>query len=464
MAPSLIAAIVLGMWLSTTSPSSPAPSTAAALGGLSILAIALAAIPRLLSLRVRSFARGPTADYSRIHRLFDRTSRFAGLAPILAFLGLLLGASWLDFVRQFTSAIGSSLLEQTAILAPYFLFQGLWWWGLLPIEGLIDGRTSSRRPADVLHELGGRARRQWGLLLPILAFVLLTQDGIGYLRPDWATDVMAQAVVMAALGFVVTIMAPHLLRLVWTTRPLPAGPLRDRLESIAARHGLRFREILLWDTDQRMVNAVVTGILPCSRYVLLSDALVHRLDPAEIEAIFGHEIGHVAHRHLSFLSFFAVATLVLIATNGDHVAQLWTWALPAGIVGEAIHGLVTLGLVGGFFFVAFGCLSRRFERQADLFGCRVASESLGPGACLEVATFARALHRTASYNGIDPNRPNWRHGSIRDRVIFLQNLAANPRAEQSFQARVRRVRFLITGLLVSGLAASGILWMLFPHD
>lgn len=457
MSPSLIAAIVLGMWLSATNPPSPAPTAGAVLGWLLGEAFFLAAVLRLASHLVISRSRTVPTGQARARRLLHRVSGASTPAVLLAFAWLLLGAGWLDFVRQRTASTGSSLVEQAAILAPYCLLRVICWWGLLPGERAAEGPGVGRLASD-FPALLGRARQQWGLLLPVLAFLLLAQDFVGFLKPDWSTNVTAQVVLMAVLGLTVAACAPHLLRLAWPTRPLPPGPLRDRLEAIAGRHGFRFREILLWDTENRLVNAVVTGILPWSRYVLLSDALVACLDPAEIEAIFGHEVGHVAHRHLSYLVFFAVATLALATTGGEWIASSWTWALPDGMLGEAIHGLVVVTLAGGVFLLVFGFLSRRFERQADLFGCRVASELIGDPERLDIATFSRALHQTAYLNGIDPDRHSWRHGSIRERVGFLAAIASEPLAEQLFQTQIRRIRRIVAVLLLAGLAASSLLF------
>ena len=46
---------------------------------------------------------------------------------------------------------------------------------------------------------------------------------------------------------------------------------------------------------------------------LLSDALIEYLDEHEVAAVFGHEVGHIAHRHLAYFGFFFVASLGVLA-------------------------------------------------------------------------------------------------------------------------------------------------------
>ena len=106
-----------------------------------------------------------------------------------------------------------------------------------------------------------------------------------------------------------------------------------------------------------MVNACVTGILPRFRYVLLSDALIESLTPLEIAAVFGHEIGHIAHRHLLYFGFFFMGSLGVLSVLGELVARCgpWfeqlAWLTPwtPAIVSDVVQGDRALGGPGTVF-------------------------------------------------------------------------------------------------------------------
>jgi STE24 endopeptidase len=219
-----------------------------------------------------------------------------------------------------------------------------------------------------------------------------------------------------------------------------------------------------------MVNACVTGILPGFRYVLLSDALIESLTPLETAAVFGHEIGHVAHRHFLYFAFFFMGSLGVLALLAGLVAQAAPLALglaaflpwnPA-IVNEVFQGFTLLLALGLYFWVIFGLLSRRFERQADVFGSKVVSCDLvdcpphidldndlspdpvrgrQPTLCpVGIRIFADALTKVARYNGLDQRGRSWRHGSIAYRIAFLEGLERHPERERRFQSTVGRLR------------------------
>src|SRR5262249_24394539 len=141
----------------------------------------------------------------------------------------------------------------------------------------------------------------------------------------WHQSPAAEPFELAAVGFLVLAASPLFIRLAWPTRSLPEGPLRRRLERAARRGGFRFNDLLVWDTGHLMVNACVTGVLPRFRYVLLSDALIDSLTQAEVAAVFGHEVGHVAHGHLPFFGFFFLGSLGLLALAARVFSGSGTW-------------------------------------------------------------------------------------------------------------------------------------------
>jgi STE24 endopeptidase len=135
-------------------------------------------------------------------------------------------------------------------------------------------------------------------------------------------------------------------------------------------------------------------------------------------------------------------------------------------------------LVLAYIFIVFGFISRRCERQADIFGCRTVScgqlycgnhegdvdlAPCGRGLCpTGIRTFIRALEKVADVNGISRDRPgllqSWQHSTIARRVAFLQQMIADPTIEPVFQRRVALVKwglFLVLGVLLVAVLITG---------
>lgn len=346
-------------------------------------------------------------------------------------------------------------------------------------------------------------------LLLLLAMADLTEGYDAAIRAFFWEFPYAHEVLLGAMALGVYFTSPLILKRIWSTEPLPSGPLRTDLEALCRRIGLSYRDILVWKTGRRVINAAVMGLSGRVRYILLSDALIDHMTPAQVRAVFGHEAGHVRHRHIeSFLFFALVATL---AVSGAIQWATRTFdSLPPNTA-EILGG----GLTVLVWFVGFGWISRRFERQADLFGCycvtpgpercrlpcgvhgemsiapspdsispdeerktspRVAlsedpwpwdsdrgpavsdvqrgAPAHEPGAVCATAgaLFASALHRVALLNGIPIHEPSWRHSSIASRMRFLGSLAGDPPRARRFQ----RTLFLVQWSLAVGAVLASI--------
>ncbi|HEV3257678.1 MAG TPA: M48 family metallopeptidase [Gemmataceae bacterium] len=322
--------------------------------------------------------------------------------------------------------------------------------------------------ADGFHPFQGRlayvgfqARQKLALISIPLGLLILAQ-GLQWFSSPKNEDGLELAVIGLLAGAFVAL--PWILRLVLRLRPLPAGPLRDRLLAACGRLNFRCSNLLLWDTHDHVANAMVVGLVPWLRYVIFTDRLLHELSPDELEAVLGHEAGHVRHRHMPYyLGFLFISLAVVASLWALAAAHLLDMPAPAD---QSLEMLPLFAILGGYIFVVFGFLSRRCERQADIFGCRAVSCARGDctghepdvqvlpggrGLCpTGIRTFVSALEKVGALNGIHRHRPgwlqSWQHSTIARRVQFMERLLADPTLEPRFQRRVGLVKW---GLLLA---------------
>jgi STE24 endopeptidase len=417
-----------------------------------------------------------------VWRRYTRGSRLLTALGLVVYALIVHALGWGRIILSVAGFQDLFLVDDLAIFSPYILIQLLTWAGLYLAErALHPARNYPRLPSYLLL----RTRQSVGLVLPVVLIFLLRQDLFARLWPDWHRSAVAEPLELAGLAVLILLASPLFVRLAWPTRTLPDGPLRRRLERVASRVGFRFSDFLVWDTGNIMVNACVTGVLPRFRYVLLTDALIESLSPVEVAAVFGHEVGHVAHRHLPFFAFFFLGSfgVMALAAQVFSISEGWiaglTW-IPAGQLGwvtDVVESVALLGSLAVFIWLIFGHLSRRFERQADVFGCKVVSCGVpecpphfdiedgplefdeipisghSPALCsVGIEIFSHALVSVARQNGIDLTARSWRHGSIANRLAFLAQLQTNPATQEpGFQQSVRSFRLALTAFLVTSL-------------
>jgi STE24 endopeptidase len=413
---------------------------------------------------------------SRVRRHYGLGVRLLTLLSLVVYGWIIHVVGWSRLVRTNWGLGGLVLVDDFVVILPYLAIQLLVWWGLFYAERALQIRNGSSSAGHLGRYMILKVRQSVGLIMPVILLHVVRRDLIVRFFPDWSQSALAEPLEIAVLGTLVLAASPLFVRLAWPTRSLSDGPLRRRLERIARRVDFPFTDVLVWDTGHMMVNACVTGVLPGFRYVLLTDALIDSLSPLEIAAVFGHEIGHIAHRHLLYFGFFFIGSLGVLTVLAElvsvgnpwfrQVAGLTPWA--PEVVSDILEGAALLVVLASYFWIVFGRLSRRFERQADVFGSKVVScdlancpphkdldhdlsgppeagsKSQQPKLCpVGIRIFADALAGVARGNGLDPDGPSWRHGSIAHRISFLEGLEHDPGGERRFQRGVRRMRLLL---------------------
>ena len=437
----------------------------------------------------------------RLQRRFDIRARiidqYYWLRWVHSFLGLgvyvliLQHAGWKALIDYQWGLADWLLIDEILLLAPFLLAECLSLACFYCVEDLVRRRSVAMgQPAKGSptrwHYLNFQLRTQMGIWLAASLLITGLRDLAAIFLPGWA-DIPSLAVLATGLmSLSVLALSPAIIRFVWQAAPLPKGPMRTALESTSRRLGFRYSNILVWRTGSGVVNAAVTGLFPQLRYVLLSDALLEQLTPAEVQAVFGHEVGHIRHHHMTYYFGFVIVSVVLVSMLAHPVGATIHWA-----VGQPVSDwLVSVTLLLPYFAVMFGFLSRRFERQADLFGSRVASQAIAdqrpvasmielllpvepetdggrsrpgtsraatqgkgslPIAAEGAQVFIESLEKVAVLNGISRKMWNWRHGSIAKRVEFLEKISSNPALADRFDRSIRRLRWAIAIVLVAGI-------------
>ncbi|MBI4575823.1 MAG: M48 family metalloprotease [Planctomycetes bacterium] len=436
ISPFLFLAVGVAMAAVYRAPAGLAPPGAAPTLALVALGLAAgAALARLIAASAsRRLGREPALREGAV-RAYRRGRVVYGLAALAAYGALVHGAHWTLFVDRGLGLLDLAPLNRPVHLAPLLALAVAAWCIFHRIEA---AWTPSGEGLG--RHLGRQLRAALIPLVPFLAFQALG-DLPGTLpaldRLLRAAPLLEPLAVAAFLVLVFT-LAPVLVRHLWPGGPLPAGPLRTRLEAAAERAGVRLRDIHLWDTGgSGLTNACVAGLFPGLRRVFLTDALVRGLAPEEVEAVFAHELGHAVHRH--FLTYLLLALGFLSAM--DWLEGL----LPADASDAMVAGASVL--VALAFLALFGALSRRLEQQADLYALRF----LGTAAPL-----AGALRRLTAGGTDGPRRWAWRHPSVPRRLAFLGLAEREPAAAERLERQVRACVVavgLLVGLGVAGLPA-----------
>jgi STE24 endopeptidase len=477
------------LWRTDGQPFAPllrdsAESVAVALGQIPLWWMA-ARIGSARALR-RLHAKADGIDAAQL--AYHRTLLALRLLVFGGFLASVFLTRWPVLIEHIRVLPAWSGLADVITISPFLAGCIAVWHGLFPIDRALREQVVRMRRWDGLPHarvwalgeyLSFNVRHQLLIVAVPMLLILLTYRMCAFYRARLVSALLFPWVPDALLGLVaagVFVFSPVLLKSIWTTTPLPDGPLRQRLEAACRRLGLRCRDILVWNSHGMMINAAVMGIFARWRYVLLSDGLLDGLREDQIEAVFGHEAGHVRYHHMQYFLLFAVASILLVSAIMETIVRSVHGAAPTMRLNETALQAFGVGWMALVWGVAFGWLSRRFERQADVCGAQCVSpagvtcgESCGVhwteraavrrahALCVTGAMiFVGALDRVAMLNGIPHEERSWRHSSIASRMRFLMAQAGDPALARAFQRLIQRLkRFLWAAVVLGGLAGGG---------
>ena len=421
---------------------------------------------RLIARRVQG-----TGLRHRVH-FFDNVIFGAKIGVLIWFGVGVFFLTWGNLVVQMMGPLNQWPLQLVPTMVGTLPGIGTWmllWWAQYPAERALREQNAMiefnedlplRNPPSFKSFFLLNLRLQILFTAVPLLMILLIHDLVILALQLQAPSEKAEGAITLLSALVVFVMAPVIVRRVLNTQPLPASPLRWRLEAFCRDHGLKYRDILLWRTDHNLGNAAVMGIIPQVRYILMSDLLLETMSDDQIEAVFAHEVGHVVHRHMIWYLVFFKGLLAALAVTALVVEWYMRFVHLPGWVPMDL--LMTLLGAGGFL-LAFGFVSRRFERQADVFAARqiqrravaeIGASERGHVGPYGARVFASALHRVAVINGLPVSGRlwrNWLHGSIATRMDYLQTISGDPDRTRKFDRFMAGLyAFLIAALVLSG--------------
>lgn len=257
-----------------------------------------------------------------------------------------------------------------------------------------------------------------GLVAVPVAALFLVRDLVSFGVPEGLKMIVVPATAIVTL-LVIVALYPLIVSLTWRTRRLADRDLEQQLHNLAGRHGISLAGIRCWETGGLLVNAVVVGLIPGTRTVLLTDALLRQFSRTEIECIFRHELGHLSARHLWWRLAALLSPVAFIGACGWS----WQWLVSgSGAVTASAFVAASLAMVAGLV-----CLWRLwigpFCRSCEMVADRYAVTDTNGGICRDwLDAYRSALMKFAIANPASYTRPSLLHPSLRERIRCLDEL------------------------------------------
>ena len=208
--------------------------------------------------------------------------------------------------------------------------------------------------------------------LPIVALILWLMGSAGNWWWLWAWAVW-MAFNLLVLVLFPTVIAPLFNKF----KPLDDEALKARVTALMQRCGFAAKGLFVMDGSKRSAhaNAYFTGFGAAKR-VVFYDTLLRQLNPAEVDAVLAHELGHFKHKHIiKRIALMFAISLAGFALLGWLSSQVWFYTglgvqPNVNVANDALALLLFLLVTPLFsFFVSplMAQFSRRHEFEADAY-------------------------------------------------------------------------------------------------
>ncbi len=203
---------------------------------------------------------------------------------------------------------------------------------------------------------------------------------------------------------VVLLIAPvYILPLFNDYKPLPEGPVREAVLSLARANQVPTNHVEWFDASKQTtrLSANVGGFLDTTR-IALNDNLLNKSSLPEIKAVLGHEMGHYVLNHAwkepILLTLLTGLALALLHLGMDRALARWGGRLKLAGRADPAALPLALALVSVIFFLLTpvqNSIVRSYEAEADAFGLNASREPQG---------WAMAAMRLSTYRKMCPGK------------------------------------------------------------
>jgi Zn-dependent protease with chaperone function len=324
--------------------------------------------------------------------------------------------SWQTAVRSFITT--PILLDEIVLVAPVLLWLVVLWWITSPVENKLS---------YVLHRL----RLDVCMLgFPILLLMAVSETAHFYQFSEDSVSLIEVITFLIMLG-----NAPRFMAWILPAKRMLRSELLEQLVAIGNRAKLSNIKIYVWNTNNRIMNALAFGMVFQAKTVVLTDTLISSLTSKELHAVVTHELAHHKYWHIPFCMVTVLS--VIVWTNNA------LFLFDIGFVNSISFPFQMLCILGAVIFV-----SRQFEEQADVYAAVDQSKLEGSTVITKdgANVMCSALSAIARVHSIPLYKNDPMHRSI---GIRQENLRSNIGVEFAKLPILKKVKWIKIMLLLS---------------
>jgi len=151
---------------------------------------------------------------------------------------------------------------------------------------------------------------------------------------------------VVAFNLVQWLIAPYLIDAIYRVREVPKSEnpeLHGMVETLSLKSGMRTPKVMIADIP--VPNAFAYGSPIAGSRVAVTTELLKTLDEEEVEAVIGHELGHLKHRDVQVMMFVSILPAIFYYLGYSMLlSSMYRRRDERGSGGAAVIGIASLAV------------------------------------------------------------------------------------------------------------------------
>jgi heat shock protein HtpX len=206
-----------------------------------------------------------------------------------------------------------------------------------------------------------------------------------------AFDVVTLAIFVVGFNLAQWLIAPYIVDAIYRVHAVSRSErpaLYDIVERASQRSRIRVPTIMI--SQIPIPNAFAYGSPIAGTRIAVTSGLLKTLEPEEVEAVVGHELGHIKHRDVQVMMFVSILPALLYSLSYSLF-----FSARYGREREKSSGAALLGSVSMLLYVVLTLLSLHLSRLREYYADRHSVAVVDDGA----RKLSEALAKIVSYTG-----------------------------------------------------------------
>ena len=197
---------------------------------------------------------------------------------------------------------------------------------------------------------------------------------LGYLG---SFNIVSLVALVALSNIAQWLLAPYLIKMLYrvkTAQPLEYGELHSTLALLSRRSGIKKPKLGI--ASMPIANAFAYGSPLSGNHVVVTSALLDTLKDGEVEAVLGHEIGHLKHRDVQVMMLVSFLPSLVYLLGRTMLYSSYVGNNRSGR-GSGVAGLI--GTVSMALYFVLTLFTLRLSRLREYYADRHSSSIVEDG-------------------------------------------------------------------------------------